>query len=114
MRKMLKFTNALRDWTTDSFKRTLKNEIENLKTGSLPLEHGVSQGGRIDDSNITATILNSTENLSRIETRVGIFFTEVVGGCNCNDDPIEINAYCEIRISIDKTTASTDIDVFRD
>jgi len=107
------FTNALRDWTTDSFKRTLKNEIENMKTGSLPLEHGILQGGRIDDSNITATILNSTENSSVIKTRAGIFFTEVVGGCNCNDDPIEINAYCEIRISIDKTTANADIDIFQ-
>jgi len=107
---MPKFTNALRDWTTDSFKQTLKKEIENLKTGTLPLEHGILQGGHIDDSNITATILNSTENSSIIKTRAGIFFTEVVGGCNCNDDPIEINAYCEIRISIDKTTANAGID----
>jgi len=111
---MPKFTNALRDWTTDSFKQTLKNEIENLKTGNLPLENGILQGGRIDDSNVTAIILNSTENLSVIKTRAGIFFTEVVGGCNCNDDPIEINAYCEIRISIDKTTANADIDVYQD
>ncbi len=111
---MPKFTNALRDWTTDSFKQTLKNEIENLKTGTLPLEQGILQGGRIDDSNITATILSSTESASLIKTRVGIFFTEVVGGCNCNDDPIEINAYCEIRISINKTTANANIDTFQE
>ncbi len=111
---MPKFTNALRDWTTDSFKQTLKNEIENLKTGTLPLEHGILQGGLIDDSNITATILSSTETASQIKTRAGIFFTEVVGGCNCNDDPIEINVYCEIRISINKTTADADIDALQD
>lgn len=107
---MLKFPNALRSWTFDSFERTLKSEIENLKTGTLPLENGISQGGRIDDSNITATILSTSDNPSMIKTKAGIFFTEIVGGCNCNDDPVEINAYCEIIINIDKSTANADID----
>jgi len=111
---MPKFTNALRNWGTDSFERTLKNEIENLKTETLPLGHGISQGGHIDDSKITATILSTTDNSSVIKTKAGIFFTEIVGGCNCNDDPVEVNAYCEIRINIDKTTANADIDAFQD
>jgi hypothetical protein len=110
---MLKFPDALRSWASDSFERTLKSEIENLETGSLPLENGISQGGRIDDSNITATILNTSDNSSVIKTKAGIFFTEIVGGCNCNDDPVEINAYCEIIINIDKATAKANIDVLQ-
>lgn len=110
---MPRFPEALRSWASDSFERTLKGEIENLKIGTLPLENGISQGGRIDDSNITATILNTSDNPSTIKTKAGIFFTEIVGGCNCNDDPVEINAYCEIIINIDKTTAHADIDALK-
>jgi hypothetical protein len=106
---MLKFPNALQDWNSNSFKQTLKNEIENLKPGSLPLEQGISQGGYIDDKNITATILSASDNDATISAKIGIFFTEIVGGCNCNDDPVEINAYCEMIINIDKTTAETNI-----
>ena len=107
---MLKFPGALHSWTSDSFKQTLKSEIENLKTGSLPLQNGISQGGYIDDSKITATILSTSDDHSVIRAKAGIFFTEIVGGCNCNDDPVEVNAYCEIIINIDKTTASANID----
>jgi len=103
------FSKSLSEWNTDTFKSSLKLEIENLDAGTLPLEHGVSQGGNIDDSNITATILNIADETSTITGKVGIFFTEIVGGCNCNDDPVETNAYCEIIITINKTTATTTI-----
>lgn len=106
---MASFPNALRNWTSDSFNQVLKKEIENLKANTLPLANGISQGGHVDDSNITATILSVTDNQSVIDARTGIFFIEIVGGCNCNDDPIEINAYCELVISIDKTTAKASI-----
>ena len=110
---MLKFPVAVSSWASDSFKQTLKSEIESLKTGSLPLQNGISQGGYVDDSNITATILSASDDHSVIRAKVGIFFTEIVGGCNCNDDPVEINAYCEIIINIDKATANADIDALQ-
>ncbi len=106
---MSKFPNALHDWASKSFKQTLKSEIEKLNPGTLPLEKGISQGGLVDDSNITATILRTYDKQSMIHAKVGIFFTEIVGGCNCNDDPIEINAYCEVIISIDKITTEAEI-----
>lgn len=106
---MLKFPDALHDWTSKSFRQTLKSEIEKLKSGTLPLEKGITQGGLVDDSNITATILSTSDNPSMINAKVGVFFTEIVGGCNCNDDPIEINAYCEIIITIDKITTEAKI-----
>lgn len=106
---MTKFQNALLNWNSNSFKHALKKEIENLSAGTLPLGNGISQGGYIDDNDITATILSASDNHSAIDAKVGVFFTEIVGGCNCNDDPIEVNAYCELIISIDKTTSEADI-----
>ncbi len=108
---MPKLANSLHDWNTDVFSRTLKHELEHLPSGSLPLERGVSQGGMIDDSNITATILNFSDNDKMIQAKVGIFFTEIVINCGCGDDPMPTNAYCEMRITIDKTTAKTEFNI---
>ena len=108
---MTKFTTSLRDWNTAIFPQTLKHELEHLPAGTLPLDKGVVQGGMVDDSNITATILSTAENATAIQAKVGIFFTEIVINCGCGEDPMPTNAYCEIRLSIDKTTAETDLDI---
>ncbi|MCW8855314.1 MAG: glucosamine--fructose-6-phosphate aminotransferase [Gammaproteobacteria bacterium] len=111
---MPKFTATLNSWNSDSFNQTLKDEIQNLKSGVLPLHLATTQGGMVDDSNISASIIHSSENDDCIQTKVGIFFNEVVGGCNCHDDPVSENAYCEIILSINKETAETDFTVLSD
>lgn len=102
---MTKFVNSLRDWQSESFSRTLKSEIESLKPGTLPLYNGTSQGGIVDDSNITATVMNFAEEDDNILATVGIFFDEIVGGCSCGDPPAADNAYCELKVTINKSTA---------
>ena len=104
---MPQFTIPLRKWNTDLFNSSLKNEIQNLKSGVLPLHLATTQGGMVDDSNISASIINSFETDDCIQAKVGIFFNEVIGGCNCHDDPVSENTYCEIRVSINKQTANT-------
>jgi hypothetical protein len=108
---MTKLAESLRDWQSDSFTRTLKNEIAGLKPGTLPLYQGTTQGGIVDDSNITVTVMNVGEEDNSILATVGVFFDEIVGGCSCGDAPTSENAYCEIRVSINKLTAETEFDV---
>lgn len=108
---MPELVNSLRDWNTDAFSRTLKQELEHLPSGSLPLERGVSQGGMVDDSNLAATVLSFNENKTAIQAKAGIFFTEIMINCGCGNDPMPTNAYCEIQISIDKATAETQFDI---
>ncbi len=102
---MPKLLNSLHAWKSDSFVQTLKSEIENLKTGILPLEKGISQGGLVDDSDIAVTVLGFADDEDAIQVDVGIFFTEVVGGCSCGDEPMANNVYCEMQIRIEKATA---------
>ena len=104
---MPKFTSPLNNWNTDSFNQSLKYEMQNLKSGMLPLHLGTTQGGMVDDSNISASIINSSDNDDYILAKVGIFFNEIIGGCNCDDDPASENTYCEILVSINKKTAET-------
>jgi hypothetical protein len=111
---MPKFRNSLHAWQSEPFIQAMKNDLEHLETGVLPLDKAVSQGGYVDDNNITATVLYADEDELAIHARVGIFFTEIVINCGCGDDPMETNAYCEMRISIDKTTAEAEFEVLQD
>lgn len=111
---MPNFANSLRDWNTDVFSQTLKHELEQLPAGTLPLDKGVAHGGMVDDSNITATVLSFNENKTAIQAKAGIFFTEIIINCGCGDDPMPTNAYCEIQISIDKTTTETEFNILQD
>lgn len=102
--------NSLCAWRTDAFGATLKGEIEGMSAGTLPLDAGTSRGGLVDDGDITATILTVTDDELSIICDIGVFFTEIVAGCSCGDEPDPINAYCRMRIRIDKTTAEAEIE----
>ncbi len=90
---------------SQAFKHSLKLAIENLDPGSLPLHSFTTQGGQVDNKQITATIMQIDELEKLIHARVGIFFTEVVGGCSCGDDPYSVNAYGELLVVIDPVSA---------
>lgn len=111
---MPKLTNSLRDWNTAAFTQTLKNEIAGLESGTLPLHEGVSQSGYVDDSNLSVTVMRVEEDKQAIHVQAGIFFTEIVASCGCGAEPMPLNAYCEMRISIDKGSAEAGFMVFRD
>jgi hypothetical protein len=111
---MLTLHEALQAWNTTAFAQTLKAELEALEPASLPLHLGVSQAGMVDDKAITATVLSSRDGDGAVEARAGVFFTEIVINCGCGDDPMPINAYCELLISIDKVTAEATITVVTD
>lgn len=102
---MLTFTDSLKTWGTKDFSKTLKQELESLEKGVLPLNSATTQGGLVDDANISALINHCSENESSLQIKVGIFFNEIVAGCNCDDDPAADNTYCELLVSIDKSSA---------
>jgi len=102
---MIKLTDSLKNWGSENFKKVLKQEIEALGNDVLPLNQATCQGGLADDSNISALINSVTENETQLLIKVGVFFNEIVAGCNCGDDPASENTYCELLVSIDKSTA---------
>ena len=107
--------NSLSDWSTDAYNRTIKNELQALEQGILPLEKGLNAGGKVDDSNITVTVFKSSDTEQKIQTKVTIFFTEMDGGCSCaGDDPYELHAHCTMVVSIDKSTAEANFEVVPD
>jgi hypothetical protein len=105
---MIRLKLALNDCRSRLFAQQLKRELEHLQPGTLPLEQGTTQGGQVDDSNISATVVAVQADAGVIRARVGIFFNEIVGGCSCGDDPLSVNAYCQIQVSIDRASAEAE------
>ena len=95
------------------FEKALKRELENLPAGSLPLEQGTSRGGFVDDSDISVSVINTQQSGNSIQAKVGVFFTEIIVGCSCGDEPIAENAYCEMLVCIDQTTSEAEFVIIR-
>ncbi len=107
---MTRLPVSLQHWQRDGFDQALKQELQGLPAGSLPLEQAACRGGIVDDSDLSVTVIEAADDGGFIRVRAGIFFTEIVGGCSCGDDPIRENAYCEILVRIDNTTAAAEFE----
>ena len=94
-----------------AIEKALKRELEGLPSGTLPLHRCTTRGGYVDDSAISATVIKVEHGVDRVHCKIGIFFTEIIAGCGCGDDPFPENAYCELMVSIDKTTAEAEFEV---
>lgn len=99
---MLNLNDALTFRETREFSVQLKHAIEALDASDMPLHRCVNQGGQVDARDMAVTVLDVAEVEEEIRARVGVFFTEVVGGCSCGDEPFESPVYCELGVTINR------------
>lgn len=107
---MIQLTQSLAAWGTPAFREVLKQEIEQLDAGLLPLQQGLSASSYVTDRPFQTMIIGLSEEAGLIRVKAGIFYTGVIAGCSCADDPTPIdeqNEYCVVRFDIDKATAAT-------
>jgi hypothetical protein len=108
---MIRLTKALSAWGTPEFEATLKQEIEQLDAAQLPLQQGLTTGSYALDGH-KAMIIDVTEETGLIRVKAGIFYSGILTGCACADDPTPVNEeseYCVVQLDIDKHTAETSI-----
>lgn len=109
---MIRLTNALSAWGTPGFENVLKKEIEQMDAGQLPLQQGLTTGSYALDGRHKAMIIGTSEDASVIRVKAGIFYSGIIGGCACADDPTPVNEeseYCVVQLDINKLTAETTI-----
>ena len=83
-----------------------------MDVGLLPLQQGLTISSHATDRPIQAMILNLSEDADLIRVKAGIFYTGVVAGCSCADDPtpnVEQNEYCVLQFCIDKQSAEATV-----
>lgn len=108
---MPRLERARDGWESAGFAEELKAELSALPAGTIPLQSATRQGGIVDDSAIAVSVLSSDGDERRIESRVLVFFDEIVGGCNCHDDPVSAHSQCTLLVGIDRRTGEADFTV---
>jgi hypothetical protein len=107
---MMQLTAALNAWGTPAFEEILKDAIVQMDAALLPLQQALAQSSYTDGANRSVSILSSSDAGGFIRVKAGIFYTGMIPGCSCADDPTpmsEISEYCEVLFEIDKITAET-------
>lgn len=108
---MIRLTKVVSAWGTPAFNEVLKGEIENLGD-QLPLQQGLTKGSYSKGEGLSAMIIKVEDDADLIHVKAGIFYSAIIAGCSCADDPTpveDIPEYCELRLDIDKRTAETRI-----
>jgi len=109
---MIRLPASLNAWGTPEFETVLKREIEQVDAGLLPLQQGLSASSYVTDRPFQARIISVREDAGQIRVKAGIFYTGVIAGCSCADDPTpvdELNEYCVVTLGIDPMTAETTV-----
>ncbi len=98
-------------WGSPDFAPTVKEELRVQRAG-LPLQQGLRGSSYVTDDSFEVLVRSSSEGQDAIALSVGIFFSGVVAGCNCADDPTPVEAnteYCELRLRIDRGSGETQV-----
>ena len=114
---MINLNKIITQWGTPTFESSLKLEVQKMSVDQLPLQKGLSASNIALDDNIKAIILNSSDSENNIAAKVGLFYTGVVAGCNCSDDPSPVdvqNEYCEVQLDINKTSGDATVTLLPD
>lgn len=109
---MIQLNKSLNVWNTPDFEGVLQQEIAQLNPAVLPLQQGLSISSDVTDRPVQAMILNLSEDADLIRVNAGIFYTGIISGCNCADDPtpvVEQEEYCVLQFCIDKQSAETTV-----
>lgn len=106
-----KLVDTLRCWRSPGRAGALRAELQGLAPGVLPLHLGTNEGGMVDEGELQVTVIRSSDDAATMHAVVGVFFTEIVGGCSCGDEALAKPAYCELRVRIDGATAEAEFEL---
>ncbi len=104
---MIRLPLSLAAWKTPEIKAILKDEIERLDATLLPLDQALTRSSHVSAKRVGATILRLEETPHTLRAKAGLFFTGIIAGCSCADDPTpidDLDEYCEVWIEIDRET----------
>jgi hypothetical protein len=111
---MIRLPQSLNAWNSPEFKDVLKRELEQLGPAQLPLQQALSSTSYALDDEFSVMVISATEEPGVIRAKIGVFFTGIIAGCSCANDPTPVEPqaeYSEMQIAIDKTTAEATVSI---
>lgn len=109
---MIHFRKSLDAWNQPDFEAVFKQEVRDLEPESLPLTSGLTRSNSVVGSEIDPVIYRADETEGSVCIKAGIFYSGVIAGSCCADDPTppcEQTEYCELQFDINKRTAQVTI-----
>ena len=109
---MFNLNQSKNAWGSADFNQIFKREVAMLNHTSLPLQKGLTQSSYVSDEPVSAVVLKASINNSLIQIRAGIFYTGIIAGCSCADDPTPLdtqNEYCELLFTIHQDTGEAEV-----
>jgi len=94
-----------------------KQLIESISADDLPLQQGLALSSAVADKPFEAMIINQREQNGFTHLKVGIFYTGIIAGCSCTDDPSPLDEqveYCVLLFVIDKQNGNANVSLLRE
>ena len=104
---MIDLSETLATWPTSEREAALKRALEGLDAACLPLQQALARGSQVTAEPLQVMVLTTAETEDGLRARVGVFFTSLIGGCQCADDPTSLESlpeYAQIEVTIQRET----------
>ncbi len=109
---MILLERVVKAWGRPEFERVLKQALLELDAKTLLLQQGLQHSSHALTEGMSVLINRVGEEDGRILVRVGIFYSGIIAGCSCADDPSPVDPvteYLELLLEIDRETAAASI-----
>lgn len=78
----------------------LARQLRSLPVTALPLQAGCVQGGWADPDSVQLSLIGAEPDHGGLDVAVMVYFEEIVGGCNCSEDPVRYPAALRLELLI--------------
>jgi hypothetical protein len=109
---MLRLGSALQLWGSERFEAKVKQALKDLPHHELPLQQPLQHSSQVSDEPIQVMFLDAVEFIGYNKVRVGVFYSGIIAGCNCADDPTPVDTvseYCTLELVIDRCSAEVEV-----
>jgi len=114
---MINLPKSLDAWGSPDFEKILCNEVEEIDAGLFPFQQGLSRGSYVTSTKFKTMLIHIDDETKNLRVKLGIFYTAIIAGCSCADDPTpidELAEYCEVELFIDKVSAEATINLLEE
>ena len=110
---MLQLRKSQQHWNSDQFAAVFKAEVAALDKNDLPLQKNLRYSSYVSDEPVSAVILKRSETDDCYKVEASIFYSGIIAGCSCADDPTPVdlnNESCELIFYIDRHNGQTRVE----
>lgn len=103
---------SVEHWGTPEFSDAFKAEVERLRHEELPLQQGLALSSYVSSEPFRVMVINSEADEKRLRIKAGVFYSGIIAGCSCSDDPTPTDVqaeYCDLQFDIDRQSGEASV-----